>query len=209
MSEMNHTILSENIKSLIEARGISQSDLAGAIGMSQPNLSKALNPNDKKRFTLEQVFQLSQYFGISIDELTGNEAGEKAVASPRSLLPLLTTLHKEKAIRFTTVTEKEYVYEPFYGINGYPDCNEGYKEIEYPAFYFPSYFSADDFFLDDEELYDLRTEFLMAGNETKYIKLNEILPALAQMMKLRREEAIPEEAFKMIVDGYLKKLPEK
>ena len=53
MSEMNFELLQKNIRSLLVKNSLTQNALAEIAGMSQPNLSKALNPNESKQFTLE------------------------------------------------------------------------------------------------------------------------------------------------------------
>ena len=48
-----------------------QSQLAEAIGTTQPNLSKALG-DSCNRLTVEQYLLIAEYFGISLDDLFGN-----------------------------------------------------------------------------------------------------------------------------------------
>ena len=56
MSELNFELLHENIRALLKKHDLTQSELASIAGMSQGNLSKALNPEEKKQFTLEQLY---------------------------------------------------------------------------------------------------------------------------------------------------------
>ena len=53
MSNYNTDILIENINRLVTENGMTQAQLGEILGMSQPNISKALNKNDKKSFTLD------------------------------------------------------------------------------------------------------------------------------------------------------------
>jgi len=55
MSFCNADILIRNITQLMKDNGITQEKLADILGMSQPNVSKALSLRDKKCFTLDQV----------------------------------------------------------------------------------------------------------------------------------------------------------
>ena len=89
------------------------------------------------------------------------------------------------------------------------DCRRVNKEIEYPAFYFPDYYLVSDFASSDQEYEEVDSEFCWGGNETKFLKMNEILRNLIPMIKLYRDKQIPEEAFQMIVNGYLEQLPNK
>ncbi|MBR7085285.1 MAG: helix-turn-helix transcriptional regulator, partial [Oscillospiraceae bacterium] len=78
MSELNFDLLEKNIRILIQNQHITQQKLAEITGMTQANVSKALNPHENKHFTLEHIYRISQYFGISIDKLVGNTAPAQA-----------------------------------------------------------------------------------------------------------------------------------
>lgn len=74
----------------------------------------------------------------------------------------------------------------------------------YPAIYFPSHFEFDatmDY--NSEEAQELYAEFSQCGNETAFRDMNDIIKKLLPMIALYKEKEIPEEAFQMIVDGYL------
>ena len=105
MPEMNHDILVENIRTLLKNNGMTQQQLAEVAGMTQANVSKALNPNDKRGFTLEQVFAISQHFGVSIDELVGNKAPNEVETSPRAALTFLVRFLCDAKIRVANITE--------------------------------------------------------------------------------------------------------
>ena len=49
MSELNFELLQENIRALLKKHDLTQSELAAIAEMSQSNLSKALNPEEKKQ----------------------------------------------------------------------------------------------------------------------------------------------------------------
>ena len=143
MSEMNQNILIENVRDLLKRENMTQQRFAEIVGMTQANVSKALNPDDKRCFTLEQVYRISKYFRVSIDELTGNTVAEKASTSPRAVLAFLVELLKTDKARVTSwVNENEEVFDVFY--DGHvPSCSHIYLDIEYPAIYFPSHFEFD------------------------------------------------------------------
>lgn len=209
MSEWNHDILVENIRSLLKRKGMTQQQLAEAAGMTQANVSKALNPNDKRNFTLEQVVRISQHFGASIDELVGNKVPTETATSPRSVLAFLSTLLASVKMRATQITEEELVYEQFENEHGYPDCTQVFRPIEYPAFYFPDYQSIGEITSCEQEADEMHSVFCWCGNETNFLPMNEILKKFIPIIKLYREKEIPEEAFQMILNGYLDQLPEK
>jgi len=209
MSELNRELLKSNIRILLEERGVTQAELSEITGMSQPNVSKALNPKDKKCFTVEQLFAIAQHFGVSLDELTGNKAANEVATGPRAALEFITKLLCESKLRYTTVEVEEWVYEYEYTGSNYQECRSQKKTIEYPAFYFASYQRFEDFarvnILDEDIHYD----FLSGGNDSKFKCVNDVLKNFLPMVKLYRETEIPDEAFQMVLKGYLGQLPEK
>lgn len=209
MSELNFDVLEKNIRMLLENRNITQQQLAEIAGMTQANVSKSLNPNEKKHFTLDQVYRIAQHFGVSIDRLVGNTSSQSAGVSPKDALRFIVKYLCAGDLRTDTLVVKEIKYEPDYEHGAYGECDR--KEIEdtYPVFYFPDYRSFSDYYFScDDEAMDLDHYFCSCGNDTKYFKLNEILKQLIPMVPLYRKGDIPEEAFQMIVDGYLKQLQE-
>ena len=86
MSKFNRDILNQNIEIQLKKKNINKSKLAEILGMSQPNVSKALNPNKKKCFTLEQVINIADYFNVTIDSLVGSTyaAFKEAVEQDRT-----------------------------------------------------------------------------------------------------------------------------
>lgn len=209
MSELNFDLLQENIRELLKKHDLTQSELAEIAGMSQGNLSKALNPDEKKQFTLEQLYRIAQYFGVSIDELVGNTVPAEITAGPRSVLSFLTKLLCEAKIRVTNISEEELVYDPFTNEHGGLDCRRVNKTVEYPAFYLPDYYRVSDFAFCEPDYDELDMEYCWGGNDSRFMQVNEILKNLIPMIKLYREKQIPEEAFQMILNGYLEQLPEK
>lgn len=209
MSELNFELLQENIRGLLSENGLTQSALADIAGMTQSNVSKALNPKESKQFTIDQVYRIAQHFGVSIDALVGNTAANEVETGPRASLAFITKLLCESKMRYTTVTMQEWVYEFEDGYGTYPECRGKQKNIEYPAFYFASYQHLEDYARSNVADEDIHYEFLSAGNDTKFWHLNEVLKKFLPMVKLYRETEIPDEAFQMVLNGYLEQLPEK
>jgi len=210
MSELNFELLQENIRALLKKHDLTQSALAEIAGMTQANVSKALNPNESKQFTLDQLFRISQHFGVSIDELVGNRAANEVETGPRAALAFITKLLCESKLRYTTVNVDEWVYEYEYTGSNYPECRSKQKTIEYPAFYFASYRHIEDYARrEDFSDEDIHYDFLSGGNDSKFLRVNQILKDFLPMVNLYRETQIPDEAFQMVLKGYLEQLPEK
>ncbi|MDE6789624.1 MAG: helix-turn-helix domain-containing protein [Ruminococcus sp.] len=209
MSELNFHLLEENIRMLMEKNNMTQQKLAEITGMTQANISKALNHNEKKRFTLDQVYRISQYFEVSIDSLVGNPSEKLADTSPRDAFTFITKFLCAGNLRTENLTITETVYDPQYNGYGSPECTP--KEIQdtYPVFFFPDYIRFSDQKLSEQEEIDLHIEFCSCGNSTRFQYLNEILKKMIPLISQYKDGDIPEEAFQMIVDGYLKQLPEK
>lgn len=209
MAEMNILILKENVRKLLKNRSITQQELAETIGMSQANVSKALNPDEKKCFTVEQLFKISQNYHVSIDALTGNICTPQAAMSPKAVMSYLAMLLRSARMKATTVEIDEEIYEMCYDRKGYPDCNRYTETVTYPAFYFPSYLNVLDLGTCDEEYQDIDMEFCMTGNESKFKVMNEVMNKFIAVIKLYWKHEIPEEALQMILDGYLEQLQDK
>lgn len=205
MSEMNFELLQDNIRGLLEKNGLTQNALADIAGMSQSNVSKALSSKESKQFTLEQVYRIARHFGVSIDELTGNKAAERATVSPRSVMKFLIELLKTDTARVIPWSKSEEVFAVDYDWDG-PSCDRSFQDIEYPAIYFPSYAEFDVSGLDREEAQRVYDEFTQCGNDTAFLKMNETINKLLPIIELYKKKEFPEEAFQMVVDGYLKQL---
>ena len=205
MSELNTAILIENIRSLKERDSLTQKQLADIAGMTQANISKALNPDDKRCFTLEQVYRIATYFRVSLDELTGNKTTSGTSSSPRSVLRYLLELLRSNKAKVIKWTNMEEVFDVEFDWDG-PSCDHSHREIEYPAIYFPSYvpFSCED--LGTDEAQALFAEYTQCGNHTGYRDMNEIILKMLPMIELYKNKEIPDEAFQMIVEGYLRQV---
>ena len=184
MSELNFTLLKENIRALIAKHNLTQTQFAEIAGMTQPNLSKALSPNESKEFTLEQLFRIATHFRISIDELTGNKAASDAAISPRVVFKFLVDLLCTGMMRTAKITEKEVLYDLYYNEHGYPDCKIKNIEVDYNAVYFQDFYAICDLAFDEHAQEDLHSEFCVCGNYSKYKKMNE---AFAKILPIKQK----------------------
>ena len=87
MPQLNIFILKGNVRRLLELSSMTQQQFADIVGMSQGNVSKALNPENKKCFTIDQIFIISQYFGVSIDQLVGNDCANLCRGETGQIIP--------------------------------------------------------------------------------------------------------------------------
>ena len=71
------------------------------------------------------------------------------------------------------------------------------------------YMRVRDFAFCEPEYDEVDMDFCMGGNETNFLQMNEILKKFIPIIKLYREKEIPDEAFQMILNGYLEQLPDK
>lgn len=204
MINLNTDILKENIAMLMKQNGTTQQTLATAIGMSQANLSKALNPNEKKCFTVEQLFNIAQYYNVSIDELVDNHAAERATTNPLFVFNYLSHLLRERCIKTTTVELEECVYTQFYNSQGFPDGRIDTIPVEYTAFYFPDYLNPAELTDNDQDFSEMSTEFYYSGNRSEFYHMNEILKKFIPVVQLHLQKQIKDDAFEIILKGYQK-----
>ena len=208
MSELNFDLLQENIRLLMKNKGITQNELAEIAGMTQPNISKALNPNSTKQFTIDQLFRIAQHFKISIDELVGNKAAEDNAISPASVLDFITKLLCAYKVRVVKIDDvEETVYNPY--VRGdIPDCSIDQVPCSYNAFYFPDYIDPDPK-LSEQEREDLHFEYLYCGNESNFKKFNEVFETFLPLIESYRKGDISDEIFHMVLKGFVEKLNTK
>lgn len=207
MLELNIKLLKENVNILMKEKHITQQQLADEIGMSQANLSKALNINHKKCFTVEQLYKVSQYFGISIDDLIGNNAANKMYSSPRYIFTFLSKLLQNHSVKFMPIEVEEVSYHPFRDGDIW-DCETVKEKVKYPAIYFPKYLDAAYIADSEQEFEELRDVFYQAGNISQFDEMNETLKKLINVYTLYSKESIPKDAFEMILKGYIESLKE-
>ena len=154
MSVFDRDILIQNIEMHRKKENITKTQLASILGMSQPNVSKALNPNEKKCFTLEQVINIADYFNVTIDSLVGSPKTDTIVSAnnPRDIAAFLAQcIENEKA------TVAEYSVEETVFVEDYDPselfCNykKTTQEVRYPILYFSDYRSPSLISETDEE----------------------------------------------------------
>lgn len=213
MSFCNTNILIWNITKLMKDNNITQEKLAEFLGMSQPNVSKALSLKDKKCFTLDQIVGIAEHFGVSIDQLVGNTAPKVLETGPKSIARFLTSVIESHNACYTTVEIEEEVFDVKHVYNVFDGTEfkteQTNKKVTYPAIYFPDYWKVPKPVNDsDEDAMDLLSEALQIGNESRMMPLNDFLRKFIQIFEIHESNGVDDDAYRMVVDSYLGKLRE-
>lgn len=212
MSFLNSDILISNINILMKKNDITQKQLADILGMSQPNVSKALSSKDKKCFTLDQIVGISNHFGVSIDFLVGNTEPKSREITPRSIADFFSKTIESHDAKYTTVNIEETVYElkdhhnvfsgPFY-----KPASAERRIISYPAIYFPDYWQVPDLSdVDRETYYEIESEAKQVGNESRMKPVNDFIRKFIQIFEVFDNKGVDEDAYRTVIDNYLSKL---
>ena len=215
MSFCNTDILIQNIQFLMKANNITQEKLADILGMSQPNVSKALSLKDKKCFTLDQVVGIANHFGVSIDFLVGNRSAKSQETGPRAVADFLSKVIENHDAKYTTVEIEETVYElkEHYNVFSGPVYEASSPEkriVSYPAIYFPDYWQLPDPADVDRDTFDeMEAEARQIGNESRMKPVNDFIRKFIQIFEIYDKKGVDEDAYRTVVDNYLSKLRER
>lgn len=215
MSFCNTDILIKNIHSLMDENNITQEKLASILGMSQPNVSKALSLKDKKCFTLDQVVGIADYFGVSIDFLVGNRGVKSQETGPRAVAEFVSKVIESHDAKYTTVEIEESVYEPKEVYNvfsgpGFCEASEEKKNISYPAIYFPDYWRLPDPAEVGREIFEEQfAEARQVGNDSRMKPVNDFIRKFIQIFEIFDKKGVDEDAYRTVVDNYLSKLRDR
>lgn len=215
MAFCNTDILIQNILSLMKEHNITQEKLADILGMSQPNVSKALSLKDKKCFTLDQVVGIANHFGVSIDFLVGNKSAASKEITPRAVADYLSKLIESHDAKYTSVSVEESVYEPKEHYNVFSgfvpeDAVEEKRVNTYTAIYLPDYWEIPDpavvdYYVLEEMLQDAQH----GGNESRMKPVNDFLRKFIQIYEVYDKKGVDEDAYRTVVDNYLSKLRDR
>ena len=204
----NIDILKRNVYDLLRNNHITQEQLADVIGSNQSNVSKALSLKDKKCFTVEQIFSIANYFGVSIDWLLGYETAQKKSIGHRAIATFLAEMLEKGIMKSAPVTIEEDVYEMFYNSHGFPDSHNEKRSITYNALYFPNYWYPSDYSNDEHEMEDLLHEIFQCGNESANFPLNKFLEKYLAILTIYKKGQISEEPYRIVLKDYLDQLNE-
>lgn len=215
MSFCDANILIRNIQSLMKTNDITQEKLASILGMSQPNVSKALSLKDKKCFTLDQVVGIADHFGVSIDYLVGNRSPKSRETGPRAVAEFLSKVIESHDAKYTTVNVEESVYEVKEHYNSFAGyvtepATEAKRINSYLAFYFPDYWQIPDpSYVDDDSFEELLSDARYNGNESRMKPVNDFIRKFIQIFEIFDKKGVDEDAYRTVVDNYLSKLNDR
>lgn len=207
MTNFDLEMLKQNIKQLLKNKGMTQQQLAEVLGMSQSNVSKALNEDEKKCFTVEQIYTIAENFQVSIDSLFGRDTNRRAKAGQREIASFLAALLSDETAKSKDIKITEDVYEVDFS-SGMFDTKHEKRDIPYKAVYFPDYWNPGESAKNDEEYQELYSVASQCGNETRNIKLNIFLRKFTDILRVYQEGQISREAFEIVLKDYLGQLPE-
>ncbi len=137
----------ERVKTQMDKKGIKPTELARIIGMSQPAISRKMNIEKEEQFTLEQVYDMANYFGVTMDELVGrpnNYDIDNKTVPCRKLCEWITELIEYGAIKVIEHSADEYERIATDYPEEYSARTPGKKEVTYKAFYFTNYYDNDE-----------------------------------------------------------------
>ena len=207
MQFLDNDILIQNILKLMDANNITQCKLADILGMSQSNVSKALNKNDKKSFTLNQVVGIAKYFNTSIDVLLGNDNVRFPERSPKSIATFIIQLIEKGDFVVFDHNVEELVYDVNYDDEGYPYTTSSEINNLYHAFYLPSFWQVPkDSSISNEEKQDMWAEINSCGNTGRHYSTNKVIHQFLQIYAMYKQKGLEEETYRTVVKDLLNHL---
>ena len=203
MSYFNNNILISNISMLMSNNSVTQEKMARELGMSQPNFNHAIHNTGGKRFTVEQIYDIAHYFGVSIDWLLGNQ--DDSSISPKSAAAFITKAVASGAAKLTpfTVEEDNYCADETHGPGSV------HKTIvKYWAIYFPSFQNPLEDVADETDLSDRLAAVEAVGNQTPFWSLNAYLDKFVGFNQMLKNRNMDEEDFQTLVTKHLERIEE-
>ena len=178
--------------------------------MSQPNISKALNKNDKKSFTLDQVIGIAKHFHTTVDALIGGSQTSAIRITQRSVAAFLAELIAQHDAEFTTITKEEEIYTPEWDYHdNFPSYKVERATISYPAIYLPSYWEVPKETskkIDEEDLMGLRSEAEQCGNDTSMRPVNDFLVRFKEIFGIFDNDGLTQDTYKAVLEDMLNRL---
>ena len=205
MPDFNNDILIKNIKLQMQKHNETQSQLAEVIGMTQSNFSKAINGVESKRFSIEQLYGISQHYGVGIDALLGNKADDNL-----TLVSISSFLRKLIENSIADLVELEYTdikYKSEY--DGYTDqfyVNSYANKNTYTAIVFPNT-KFEPKYLSKSEADKLKQKYAKNGNrDYRNECINEFLKKYTQLYRLYRRGDLEYDVLELACQHYIEEL---
>ncbi|MBQ6907196.1 MAG: helix-turn-helix transcriptional regulator [Clostridia bacterium] len=203
MQKFNNDMLISNISLLMKKKSITQSALAEEIGMSQPNFNRAINNTNGTRFTIEQIYDIAHYFGVTIDWLMGNQ--EQSSLTPKAAADFFTTAVSCGDAKLIKICVEELDFRnDEYAMKEEPEK----VKSEYWALYFPTLKEIYTYDMNEDECMIASQNALRQGNETPYWIFNDYLDKLHSYTELKQTGKLGEDDFQTLVAKQLKKIEE-
>ena len=175
------------------------------LGMSQPNFNHALHNTGGKRFTIEQIYDITRNFDVSIDWLMGNQNNNSISISPRSAARFIINALSSGAAKLTSLAVSETVYSA----EEDHAPREVYRTpVKYWAVYFPSYRNPEENAVDEEDLREKLLKAKVSGNQTPFLALNNFLEKYLNFCDMLQSGHLDEEDFQTLVKKHLEKIQE-
>lgn len=204
MPNWNYDLLLKNIHVLKEKEGISQTALAEAIGMSEPNFNKAYKNTDGKRFNLEQVVALANHFNTSVDSLLGDNATHEI--SNREICAFIIKLYESRLIKFNKLTIKENGYIPIDAPIGPGEYPCSFEEVtnSYNAIYFQRFLNPDLSDLDEYDQWAIDNDFMLNGNDSEDSKIiNAFLEKFERLYDMHYAKQLSDDEYRLLINNAL------
>ncbi len=220
MPKFNQDILIKNINQLMKERNVNQNNLAEALNISQPSISKCLN--GKQSLSIDFVYNIASYFKTSIDALcsdssgeTASESKEESFSKPEKISTYdvchsLVTIFKSTLPYTKKIVYKESTYLEIRDDYGegtgmfYPDHE---KENVYASIFFSNY---EDVRLglrslkEDEDVEEYMTILQECGNTNeRNVIINTFLDQLIDLLEIFRKGSMTYEAYIHSIDANL------
>lgn len=208
MANYDTDILIQNIRSLMDDKGMNQEQLAQILGMSQPNVSKALNLSDKKSFTLDQVVGIANYFNVSVDVLIGKRKNTTIATGPRAIASFLSEILASHKAEIVPYEHDEVVFEVDYDNYTYcPSSKIENRTVTYPAIYFPGYWEVPEQAINEDTAYAI-SEATQCGNETAMQPINDFLRHFKEIFDLYDKGGLTEDTYNAVLSDMINHLRE-
>lgn len=207
MRDYDNELLKRNIATILDKSGMNQTEFAKIMGISQSRLSKLLGTDEGNRFSIEQIFKLSEKFNVSIDYLvTGKNQSTNTAKQICELLVQLFDNHYLESTSFSR-DEEERIPTYYYDSENHmiPDVELRKFQNNYNALFFAEYwYPIEGRDYTEDELDELRFEANQVGNNlTDNIKINKFLNAFIPIHQLHIQAKMPDEAYEYTVNSLL------
>lgn len=203
MRNLNIEMLKTRIYNLMQENRITQETLSDAIGMTQPNFSRALSLTNSQCFTVEQIFKIAQYFDVSVDYLLDN-VKPMDKKSERDICKFFTALLEKRTLVKVDFTRNEEIATPDFS-EGYPDSRITHEDISYHAFIFPKNTDPgplDRF--DEDQIDNLHSDYLYFGSKDESnCRINAFFDRYLQIYDMYVRNQMTEELFHEIAEKFM------